>query len=283
MEKRIIVRGVLVGALGGLLAFVFARIFSEPVIGRAIDYENGRHDAEAALRKAGAMGMDMGPDLFSRTVQSSVGIGFGMLLFAVAMGALFAVVYCLAVGRVGNISPRSLALLVAAGLFVGVFFVPFLKYPADPPAIGHPETIKDRAGLYLLMVACSLLFLFAAVWLGRRLAPRFGNWNATLLAGAAFIVAIAIVMLVMPSLGHLSANIHEYGAAATETPQPLRDSAGAIVYPGFPAEDLYLFRLYSIAAQVILWATIGLCFAPSASRLVGGSADTSREVPAGRF
>ena len=282
MEKRIIFRGVLVGALGGLLAFVFARIFAEPVIGRAIEYESGR-DAQAASQKPGGMGMGMGPDLFGRGVQSSVGVGFGMLLFGVAMGALFAVVYCLAVGRVGSISPRSLALLVAGGLFAGVYVVPFLKYPPNPPSIGHPETIRDRTGLYLLMVACSLLFLCAAVWLGRRLAPRFGNWNATLLAGAAFIVAIAIVMLVMPSLGQLSTNIHEYGVAATETPQPLREPGGAIVYPGFPADDLYLFRLYSLAAQAILWATIGLGFAASASRLVGGSADTSREVHSGRF
>ena len=45
------------------------------------------------------------------------------------------------------------------------------------------------------------------------------------------------------------------------------------IYPGFPADDLYLFRLYSVMAQAILWATIGLCFAPMASRLLGS--DTS--------
>jgi hypothetical protein len=30
-----------------------------------------------------------------------------------------------------------------------------------------------------------------------------------------------------------------------------------------------MFRLYSVAAQLILWATIGLCFAPLAGRLFG--------------
>jgi len=44
----------------------------------------------------------------------------------------------------------------------------------------------------------------------------------------------------------------EYGACATETPQPRVDKA----------DELYMFRLYSIGAQVILWATLGLCFAP---------------------
>jgi hypothetical protein len=61
----------------------------------------------------------------------------------------------------------------------------------------------------------------------------------------------------------------EYGVAATETPLPLRDRSGAILYPGFPADDRYLFRLYSVAAQLILWVTIGLCFAPLAGRLFG--------------
>ena len=47
MEKRLIWRGILSGALAGVLAFVFAKIFLEPVVGRAIDFEDGT----AALEK----------------------------------------------------------------------------------------------------------------------------------------------------------------------------------------------------------------------------------------
>jgi hypothetical protein len=285
MEKRIIVRGLLVGALGGLLAFIFARIFVEPVIGRAIDYESGREAAQDRLNKAaGIPAIDIsGADLFSRSTQANVGLGFGMVLFGVAMGALFAVVFSVAIGRVGKVSPRNLALLVAGALFLGVYLVPFVKYPANPPAIGHPETIKERGGLYLLMVACSLLFLLGAVWMGQRLAPRLGNWTANALAAGAFMVAIGVVMLLLPSLGQLSSNVHEYGPLATETPQPLRDRAGTIVYPAFPADDLYAFRLYSVAGQAILWATIGVCFAPMAHRLLRspGSARDRVGAPGG--
>ncbi|GCE39114.1 Predicted cobalt transporter CbtA [Rhodococcus wratislaviensis] len=46
--------------------------------------------------------------------------------------------------------------------------------------------------------------------------------------------------------------------------------------PGFPADDLYQFRLYSVAAQLILWSTIGLAFAPLADRRVGRRTDTDR-------
>ena len=62
------------------------------------------------------------------------------------MGALFAVSYALCLGRVGNLRPRTLALLVAAGGFVAIYLVPYIKYPANPPSIGHPETIRQRGG-----------------------------------------------------------------------------------------------------------------------------------------
>jgi Probable cobalt transporter subunit (CbtA)/FhuF 2Fe-2S C-terminal domain len=59
-----------------------------------------------------------------------------------------------------------------------------VKYPANPPSIGHPETIQQRGGYYLLMVLASVSLLIGAVWLGQRLKARFGTWNAALLAGA---------------------------------------------------------------------------------------------------
>jgi hypothetical protein len=269
MEKKIILRGVLAGAIAGLLAFGFARLFAEPQIQAAIDYESGRDAVQAALDKAaGLPGEPPGPDIFSRTIQANVGIGTGMVLFGIAMGALFAVVYLVCLGRVGRIRPRSLALLVAGGGFLGIYLVPFVKYPANPPSIGHPDTIGVRGGLYVLMVVCSLALLGGAVWLGRRLRPRFGNWNATLLAAGAFVVLIGVVMAVLPPLGHLADNVREYGVQATETPLPLRDAQGTIVYPGFPADTLFLFRFYSVAAQLVLWTTIALVFGPLAERLL---------------
>lgn len=268
MERRFIVRGLLVGALGGILAFVFARIFAEPQIQAAIDYESGRDAAQALLDKAAGITPEAAEsDIFSRTVQANVGIGVGVIAFGAAVGGLYAVAYVLACGRTGKLRPRSLALLVALGGFLGLYLIPFVKYPANPPAIGHEETIRDRGGLYLLMVAFSVVFLALAVWLGQRLRPRFGTWNATLLAGLACAVALGVVMAALPSFGHLHANVEEYGRHATETPLPLRDAQGRIVYPGFPADVLFAFRLYSVAAQAILWATIGLCFAPLAERL----------------
>ena len=94
----------------------------------------------------------------------------------------------------------------------GVYLVPFVKYPANPPSIGHPDTITDRSGLYLLMVVCSVIFLVTAVWLGQR-GGRGGGMGTP---------------------------------ACSRVRRSWSRSA----------------RLYSIAAQLILWVTIGLAFAP---------------------
>ena len=181
-----------------------------------------------------------------------------MIAFGVAIGLFFAVAFCMAYGRAGNVRPRQLALLVALGGFLTLFLVPFLKYPGNPPSIGNPDTIRDRGALWLLMVVASVVCVIGATWLGRRLQARFGNWNATLLACAAFVVVMGAIMAVLPALGQLSANVEVSGSLLTETPQPLRDTTGAIVYPGFDADLLYRFRLYSVGAQVILWTAIGL-------------------------
>lgn len=269
MEKKLILRGTLSGAIAGVLVFVFARIFAEPQIQKAIDYESGRDAAQEVLDRAAGIAIEAAhADPFSRAVQANVGLGIGLILMGAALGTLFGVAYCVCLGRVGNLQPRTLAMLLALGAFLGLYLVPFLKYPANPPAVGHEDTISQRTFLYLVMVVCSVAFLVGAVILGKRLAARFGNWNATLLALGAFVVAVGVVMLVLPSLGDLAANKREFGNHATETPLPLTDANGNIVYPGFPADVLFSFRLYSLGAQLLMWTTIGLVFAPMADRVL---------------
>jgi len=187
-------------------------------------------------------------------VQANIGLGFGVIAFSVAMGALFAVVFAVAYGRVGNVSARGLSLYVAGGMLLSLYVVPALKYPANPPAVSLEETIRQRTLLYLLMVVLSAALFVGAVYLGRQLAERLGAWNATLAAAGSYIAAIAIVMLILPTID--------------ETPGPLRDNAGNMVYEGFPADDLYQFRLYSLGTQVVMWTTIGLVFAVLAARLL---------------
>lgn len=268
MEKRLILRGVAAGGVAGLVCFVFTRIFAEPVIQAAINYQNARDTAQAALNKAaGVAPPAAGPDIFSRTIQADVGAGFGLILFGAAMGALFAVAYIL-VGRRVRVTPRILALLVGAAGFIGMYMVPFLKYPANPPSIGNPATIHQRGSLYLAVVTISIAALILAFMAGERLLHRLGPWNAVLLAGTGYAVIMGGAMAILPPLGHLHANVVTFGHHMTETPLPLRNPQGQIVFPGFPADVLVNFRLYSIINQVIMWSTIGLIFGALAERVL---------------
>jgi hypothetical protein len=75
-------------------------------------------------------------------------------------------------------------------------------------------------------------------------------------------------MVLLPALGMLAANVAQYGKHATETPLPLTDGDGKIVFPGFPADVLAEFRVYSVAGQLLVWSTIGIVFAPLAERVL---------------
>jgi len=257
MEKRIIGRGLIAGALAGLAAFLFARILAEPLIQAAVDYEEGRDEAQHALdRAAGIVVAPHEHEIYSRGIQANIGIGIGMVAFGLAMGALFAVAYAVCLGRVGKVRPHTLALLLAGAGLLATYVVPFLKYPANPPSIGEGDTIGRRSAFYLIMVLGSVLLVILATLLGRRLRDRLGAWNAGLVAGVAFVVAAGLLIGLLPSFD--------------ETPAALRDPQGTIVFPGFDADLLYEFRLYTLGAQVLLWAVLGLVFAPMAEPQAAG-------------
>jgi len=299
MEIRIIGRGALAGVIAGVLGFVFARIFAEPVINQAIAYESGRDRWLALLNKAAGRPVAAdGPEIFSRTIQSTIGVATGIIAFSAAMGALIAVAYLVMHGRF-NVRPRNLIWMIAASGFAGVYLLPFVKYPANPPAIGHTFTIGTRSQLYLTMVFGSLILLGLAVFLARKLMPRFGMTGAIVLSALAFLAGYGVLIGLLPSLGNLGANVAHanqfgYTRAATETPQaitnilstPLRAGGqtiapGQIVYPGFSADVLWKFRWYSILNQLLIWTTIALIFGYLLDRflrpsgLVPGTAGTA--------
>jgi tetrahydromethanopterin S-methyltransferase subunit G len=75
--------GLLAGASAGLLLGVFHLVASEPTVQQAIDREEAR---------SRALGIVEGPALVSRAGQH-VGLVVGAVLFGLALGLVFAVVY----------------------------------------------------------------------------------------------------------------------------------------------------------------------------------------------
>ncbi|MFF4154185.1 CbtA family protein [Streptomyces sp. NPDC001651] len=230
--RTLLVRGMLAGLGAGVLAFVFAFLVGEGPVDAAIAFE------EAGSHEHG----HGGEELVSRTVQSTAGLATGVLVFGVAIGGIAALAFCFALGRVGRFGARSTAALTALAGFLLLYLLPILKYPANPPAVGNPDTIGKRTILFVGMIALSVLLGIAAILLGRKLAPSWGNWNATIAAGVAFVTVVAVVMAVLPE--------------GDNTPK------------GFPATDLWEFRVASIGLQAVLWAAFGLLFGFLAERVL---------------
>ncbi len=233
MVRSLLIRGMLVGVVAGLLAFAFAYIFGEPQVQHAIDFENQL--ARLAHEPAEA-------ELVSRGTQRTIGLLTATTLTGIALGGAFALVFAWAYGRVGAMSARMTAALLALGAYVTITLVPFTKYPANPPTIGNPNTIDRRTVLFVAMITITTLALLAGARLRRQLLPRLGAWNSTALAVAAFVALIAVTQLILP--------------AVHETPK------------GFPADVLWQFRLASLGISATLWTTIGLGFGVVAERML---------------
>ncbi|MER6387639.1 CbtA family protein [Streptomyces sp. NPDC001523] len=240
--RVLLVRGMLAGLLAGVAAFLVAYLLGESKVDAAIAIE------EAGAHEHGDEGAPV-----SRALQATAGLGTGTLLYGVAIGGIAALVFCYALGRIGRFGPRATALLVSGGLFLTVNLVPFVKYPSNPPAVGDPETVTQRTTLFVLMIALSVLLGVGALILGRRLAPRLGNWNASVVAAFAFLVAIGLSYALLPGIN--------------EVPE------------GFPAALVWQFRLATLALQAVTWATFGLAFGYLAERALVPATPAQEAVP----
>jgi predicted cobalt transporter CbtA len=248
--RTLLIRGMLVGLLAGLLVFGFAKVFGEPQVDRAIGFESALEEANARLLEAKGIHPRQEPELVSREVQAGLGLFTGVVIYSTAFGGLFALIFAVADRRVADLGPRAGSALLAASGFIAVYVVPSLKYPANPPSIGQPDTIGQRTALYFIMLALSVAAMVASALLRKRLAVRQGGWSAALIAAISYGIAMFAVALILPGID--------------EVPN------------GFPAEVLWRFRVASLGMQLMMWVTIGLAFGALTERAV----KSSRRFPA---
>ena len=174
------------------------------------------------------------PEIVSRATQSSIGLLTAGVLYGAGLGGFFALAFAFAHGRIGDFGPRVSAFAVASAAFVTVALVPMLKYPANPPSVGDPETIGQRTALFFALVALSVAAAITAALVNGRLRQRIGSWWAGVAATGLFIAVIGVAFAVLP--------------AVNEVPET------------FPAVTLWNFRLASLGMQAVVWSTLALVF-----------------------
>jgi predicted cobalt transporter CbtA len=117
---------------------------------------------------------------------------------------------------------------------VTVFLVPFLKYPANPPATGDPGTIGRRTALWVVMLAWSVVATWAAWraagWLRARHVPEHRRVPVVVSLYCAVVVAGFVLLPGSPDVVTL------------------------------PATLVWHFRLASVAGAAVFWAVLGTVF-----------------------
>ncbi len=237
--RALLVRGLVAGLLAGLATFLVAHQVGEPQVEAAVALEQagGHHDSAApgAHDHPGDDG-----SVVSRGTQRTWGLLAGSLAVGPALGGLVALGAALAAGRLGRLRATAASVVVALAGFVAVGLVPFLKYPANPPAVGSAETIGARTEYYFVFLLVSVVAAVAAVVLAARVWPRLGTWGAVLLGAGVYLLVVTTVGVLMPT-------VNEVG--------------------DFPADTLWYFRRASLLTLSTLWAALGVALSGLVGRL----------------
>src|SRR5919197_3653288 len=149
------------GAIAGTILGTINQVIVEPYIEQAIQLE---------MQGAAQSGEIINPFEFAayRLWQKGGEIAAGTIL-GMSLGSLFGIVFAYGRGSVPGSSNKMKALIIAGIMWFTLFLVPALKYPANPPAVGDPETIFYRQGLYIAFLALSGFSALGLAFLYHRL------------------------------------------------------------------------------------------------------------------
>jgi len=193
--KPALIAGLVAGALAGGFHF----LWTEPLIDRAIAIE-----------------------------QSSKA---GFLLYGLGCALLLGGLVYLTRSYFPAWSDAKRSFLLASTLGWSVAIFPFLKYPANPPGVGNPDTISHRQELFLtsmgLAVLGAILVLLLNTYLRR--AGRLA-WPIGLGIYGAFLAAVFVALPTVSEQSHI------------------------------PAELIREFRALSLTGHLVFWGTIGGIF-----------------------
>ena len=213
---------LIAGAIAGTILGVLNQIAVEPFIEHAIELETQTTAQSSQI---------INPSEFAayRSWQSIGEIVAGTIL-GLSIGSLFGIVFAYARSFVPGSNNKEKALIVASILWLVLFFIPAFKYPANPPGIGHPETIYYRQMLYIIFIAISGFTALGLAFVYK----NNGAWRLKkIIIPVIYAAIMAAAFLVMP-------------------PNP--DTIDA------PMDLVINFRIMSAVTITVFWGLLGLIF-----------------------
>lgn len=114
-------------------------------------------------------------------------------ILGTSIGALFGIVFAYSRNALPGSNNVKKALVLAGLMWFTLYVIPFLKYPANPPTVGDPETVILREVLYIAFITISGFGAIGFYQLYKRLQK-----NKKYLAYIGFAAFISIVFAIMP-------------------------------------------------------------------------------------
>lgn len=190
MRTAIFLAIVLVsGALAGTIHGIANLAIVEPYLDQAIGIENQNLFASGEEEDTPQFWVEYSS---YRDWQKGGQVLAGAIL-GTSMGALFGIVYALSRNSLPGKNDLRKTFVLAAVMWLTLYLIPFLKYPANPPTVGDAETVVLRSILYLSFIAISGFGAVGFYQLYKKLQSPYRT-----LAFTGYAIFIGIVFFVMP-------------------------------------------------------------------------------------
>jgi predicted cobalt transporter CbtA len=178
------------GAIAGTILGLINQLLVERYIDQAINVE---------VQNTIAAGEPVNLDELAqyRVWQKGGEIVAGTIL-GTSISALFGIVYIYSRDSLPGSNNKKKGLILAGIMFFVIFLIPALKYPANPPAVGDPETIEYRESLYIGMLVISGFTALGVAILYRSLGQTRKE-SRKIIVPAIYAVIIALAFVVLPN------------------------------------------------------------------------------------
>lgn len=151
------------GVIAGIiLAFLNLGIV-EPTIDKAIALE---------VQKQVSAGENVNmSELIDYRYWQKAGAFAGGAIYGAGLAALFGVIFVFARNKLPGKNNKQKAMFLAGIMWFVLFLMVALKYPANPPAVGDPETIYYRETLYIgyIMISGLAALGMSVIWIKTRI------------------------------------------------------------------------------------------------------------------
>lgn len=142
---------LLSGCFAGIIQGLITMAIVEPYLDKAIEIENQNLFASGQVEDT----PQFRAEYESYRIWQKGGQIFAGAILGTSVGALFGIVFAYSKKVLPGEHNIKKALILSGIMWLTIYLIPFLKYPANPPTVGDADTVVLRSILYLSFITIS--------------------------------------------------------------------------------------------------------------------------------